>query len=251
MAHAPALLITRIEVVGAKTVSDSALQKIAQDTLAGNHFFIYPKRHAWWYEPTKITSAIQAIYPQLAEVQITPLNQTALKLSVEERQGEYLFCLSEGVCYFMDEAGFVFAPAPVYSDHLFFEFNDGVKTGASPIGLTPFNLTDFKLLTTLHERLATMLRSVEAFHTARVYRVEKMTEHDYQFLIDWPTSPTRTSFVLRFKLAQNPAEVVSSLRSALESSAFTNDWQTAEGALQYLDLRFLPKVFYKFAPDSL
>ena len=93
LAHRSNLLISEVMVVGAKTISDRAVSERAQQSLSGNYFWLYPKRHVWWYSPARLTAAVGQSFPELASVVVRPLDATRLELAVVERRGRYLYCV--------------------------------------------------------------------------------------------------------------------------------------------------------------
>lgn len=250
IAHAERLLIHSVDVQGTKTVDQRAVAAAALEVLEGNYGWLYPKRHSWWYAPEAVLAIIRERFPELETVELSPAADGQLAIKVTERQGKYLWCAdySGADCVFLDGSGILFAAAPAYSGHLFFEF--GVATSTAPIlGQTLLPPADFQALLEFRERLSEVLEASPVFASLHPYRVEALTERDYRLLVEWPTDLARPDFELRFSLSQAPEAVARQLRSVLASPNFIAEFETA-GTLEYLDLRFLPKVFYRFTGQS-
>ncbi len=245
VAHRPSLLISDITVKGTELVSPESVRTVVEQSLSGNYAWLYPKRHAWWYSAEAVADAVRHAFPQFSRVSVLQTAAAGLSIEVAEREAKYLYCLVS--CYFMDASGFVFGPAASYSDHLFFEFGTRVAASTTPIGTTPLPAADFATIVDLRRRLELGLPNVNSLAAARLYRVEPLAEGEYQFLADWPSVASSSPFAIRFSRDDAAATIASSLLSAVTSSAFAHDWQEAPGRLMYLDARYLPKIFYKFA----
>jgi hypothetical protein len=76
-------------------------------------------------------------------------------------------------------------------------------------------------------------------------RAEVYSQNDFiAFLFD-PANPTWQAQVL-FNVDRGANNLITDFHSVLKNEKFQSDWKAGNGQLNYLDLRFPGKVFYRF-----
>lgn len=236
------LLISAVKISGNKTVSDLEIRQLVNQELNGKIFWFYPKRNVLLYPHDKIVRRLESSFPRLSSIKLSQEDLRSLSLSVKERQGKFLWCLSDNSCYFTDESGFVFSPAPKFSSPLYFEFRS--KNNQNPLGQYPLPQADLGKLIELKEQLSAIL-SDSPLASQRVYSVEPGELRDWYFKA---RSDLDSSFgwEIRLDLDQDLPLALETFNSVLADSKFVADLENHDLDLEYLDLRFAPKVFYRY-----
>lgn len=241
IAHYDRLLISSIVVTGNKTVTDTEIRQVVDRELAGNYLWFYPKRNSFLFPRERVLASLVASLPQLSNIKLEQKNLQTLELLVKERQGEFLWC-SNRQCYFADKTGFVFAPAPKFSGLVFFEFwSDKIS---SPIGRRPLPTADWQKLIAGQEQLSVVLNKA-AFSGQKISRTTSAELRDWYFQVT-DESGEKKSWEIKLDLDQDLELAVRTFRAALRDPSFLQDLEAYDWELEYIDLRFAPKVFYRY-----
>lgn len=239
------LLIQKVALSGSETVSQTAAEDLVRRTLVGNYWGIFPRRHAWWYPRREIKTELLKTFPALAAVSITRKDFTTLTLAVTERRGRYLWCGRDRPdCFLLDESGLAFAAAPSFSVQPFLEFK--TEFPGAPLGTRPLDADTFSALLNSVDVLSRRFAAT-ALAGFQVYKIEASAEADFRFFVRPPPEAEKPGFTVLINLRQPLSEVETVLQTALAAEAFIAEWQLIGHPLEYLDLRFPGKMFYKFA----
>lgn len=240
--RADALSIGTIEVKGAATVSAEEVKSLATEFLAGKYAYLFPKASALLYPAAALEGAIVARFPRVAAADARLLSPTALSISLTERTPHALLCSprpegegEEGKeptepatpCYFLDETGFVFSKAPEFSGTPFFRY-ESWASAEDPVGT-------FFLPAERFRELDFFVASVRSAGTDPV-SLALLPEGDVSLALSGGAR-------ILFSEAQDLAEVFENLQAVLSSEVVKEQGVLS---LDYLDLRFGNKVFYKF-----
>jgi hypothetical protein len=235
------LTIQNVAVEGNKTVDDMAISAVIEEELAGKYFWIYPKRNALIYPAGEIVASVGAAFPRLSSIELAEDDFQNLRLKVAERKGEYLWCLPDESCYFADSNGFVFALAPKFSGHLYLEIWSGKAT--DPVGRQVMPAADFNRLVGFYRGLSAALAG-SPLDEGAIYRVEPGNLNDWDFVAAGPGEHT---WRIRFDASADLGLALASAQSVLADPNFVAELKENVNRLEYLDLRFAPKIFYRFA----
>ena len=145
----------------------------------------------------------------------------------------------------MDATGFIFAPAPQFSAHVFLTLEGGLLAG-SPLGQQPIPAANFTQLLAVRQWLQAAFASTTLADFG-IYRALKGEAADYVLLAEHLDFPERT-FRIILSLNQDLNLAGLDAVSALNSPALESSLNQPGLMLDYLDLRFDPKIFYKFKP---
>ncbi len=152
-------------------------------------------------------------------------------------------------CFLLDKRGVVLAKAPHFAPAFFFVF---WSQHEARIGEPVWPEDFFSSLATLPEK------------THQVIANSPLSDYQERRLIetaagDWRLEFTKTDpqltasddfLTIIFSRPDKWKQELANLTTALNSTAFLEDWLARPAALQYLDLRFEEKVFYKFWPKA-
>lgn len=233
----PILRITAVEVEGARAVDPAAVEQFIWKTLAGSYFYLFSKQAALLYPKQTLVNGLLAEIPAIEVVTIATQNRKTLVVSIIERQPAALWCgesiASSSPCFFIDQNGFVYAPAPEYSGDAYKKYYGAlVVAGTAPAG--QFLPRDaFRSLTalvsTLQKQIPLMLSYIS---------IEKNKDVRMVFA---------GGFTLLVPLDTDNAATVERLTLALTAPVFEK--HTLRD-LEYLDLRFGDKLYYKLKGAS-
>ena len=233
--------IKTVSIIGNSAVTKVQLEAVVEKQLRGTYAFLFPRSNILLFPRNSITAGVVNVFDRIFNAEIVVEDPQTIKLIVRERQPFALYCGDTfidthetlGHCYFLDEGGFIFAKAPDFSGNIFFKYfgtpeTDSEETSHEPLGLEYMPLEKFRSVTLF-------LGSFEELELE-------------------PTSFTRldgVDFKVRFKDGsyilfggeQALASVLDNLQSVFESEVFE---QRDNVQLDYIDMRFGNKVYYKF-----
>jgi hypothetical protein len=230
--------IANIVVEGNSVTRDEDIQGIARRVLSGNYFWLYPRSNAALFPRKSIASAIQSEIPRIQEADLELENPQTLHVLVKERVPYALYCRqaedpsSPVGCFFLDEGGFIFSPAPLFSGAVYFIYTLEAPL-SDPIGQTLLPQDEFKAVSGFIERLRG--QGIEG-------QVLALAGDAFHLHLD-------TSAEIIWKSADSPALVERNLNAFLGDEEVVKDKDFLKKVL-YIDLRFNNKVFYKFRDEA-
>lgn len=240
-----AVRIQRVAVRGNSGISSTTLSSMMTESLAGAYAFLVPKDTVLFYPRQIMIANVLSAYPQIKKAEVTTENFDTLVLSVEERTSQFVWCdpsaaidaAGEAVCYFADTSGYIFDHAPSFSNPVFFEVKSplvdalGASRSGAPIGGFVLSEEALKKLLIFKDRLSIAGIETIALHV--------FPGGDYELRI-------KNGGKILFNGKQNFDTVLENLNAALHASDLNK--ALAGASLQYIDLRFGNKVFYKLTP---
>ncbi len=242
------LNISGIEITGNKIVDSETIKVIAQKELTGNYLWFFPKTNIFFYPKNNIK---KELYDQLKRIEDISLSVQSsedkenLEISVSEREAKYTWCADapdlvvgvpsattqEEKCYFMDSAGYIFDEAPYFSGGVYFKFYGSAVTG------TYFFKENFKPLVDFKDTLVTM-----GLNPVSLYVVDN---GDIKIFLS-NSDKTSSEPYITFNINSDYQRVAENLETALNTEPLLSNFKNKYSSLQYIDLRFGNKVYYKF-----
>lgn len=237
----PATLLKTITISGNESIQSEILSQKIYDTVAGNYLYIIPKKNIFLISKSKLEKELKKDFPKLDTVTIKKHPFSRISLVVSERVPEMLYCrtLSEGTCFFINKQGILFEEAPHFSSPLYFILSDQTKNTPVVLGESVFGEETLDKVKNLKRELDILGISA----TSYIHQTDKedvltiahlSSEKDY----------TNTPRII-FKSTQSVSNILSNLTSALNSEKLKESRKNNFKDLDYIDLRFDEKVFYK------
>jgi len=225
------LNIAEVQIVGNKIVDTEAIKTVVKQQVAGKYLWLFPKTNILFYPQNDIKNELQESFKRLKDINLSIQNNKVLEISLSERAAKYTWCgaglpetdIANQKCYFMDEDGYIFDEAPYFSGEVYFKFYGEIY--------------NFKQLISFKDILVSIgLKPVALYIT---------DDGDIQIFLSGGTSPTTgPKIILREDSDfQNVAE---NLETALTTEPLQSKFKNKYSSLQYIDLRFGNKVYYKF-----
>ena len=245
------LQIQNVVVRGNYIVSADEVKNTVNARLAEKWLWVIPKSNVLLYPEKQLSAEIAERFPRFDSVRLHRENWGTLVLDVTERKNVYLWCdklpaEAKGTlanCYYVDDHGYIFSRSPSFSGTVYFVFygNYGWTEGESPIGKTIFTDEYFKNLIRFKEGLPA--------HGLTSYGFVTYSTGVSSFLLSPVMSDAKQKIV--FTASQDLPTLFDNLILALSSESLQKQLRDEFNSLQYLDLRYDKKVYYKFgsAPD--
>lgn len=228
-------LVSGVKIEGNETVSAEEISKIAERELFGKYVFLFPKNNIFIYPGSSIAGEIIRSLKKVKSVETKIGDGNELVVKILERKPSYIWCPeqevkkdpeSAGQCYFLDERGFSFSEAPRFSAPVFFEIHYGFMTDAG-VGGYPFEDLLFR-------KLILFKNALEEISLPAI-RLIKMKDGDFKFEL-------KDGGAI---LINEKNDITVSLRNLVSAKKALDDSGKATSSLEYIDLRFGNKVFFK------
>jgi hypothetical protein len=244
------LNITGIQISGNKVVDTETLRATVESQIAGKYLWLFPKTNILYYPQNAIKNELQNKFKRLKDINLSIQNNKILLVSVTERIAKYTWCgaipppdanpppinTNSQKCYFLDEDGYIFDEAPYFSGEVYFKFY-----GSADIG-SYFSKQNFKRLISFKDILVGIgLKPVSLYIT---------NDGDVNIFLSRGNSSTNEPKII-FKIDADFQNVAENLEAALTTEPLQSEFKNKYSLLQYIDLRFGNKVYYKFSVPAL
>ena len=239
LSHLKELSIDRVSIRGTMTVSRTEIFNLVAPHLEGSYLRLFSKRNVLLVRTHEIEKELETLYPRFEKVNVSRRGFDVLVVNVRERDPFGIWCDDSNDCYFLDRTGFVYAPAPTFvSGTTFVRYGGGMTSSSTPAGSRFVFEEEFKTLNTLFDDL-----EEKNLHTSRADLKDKSLE-----LLVRPDITSGIGEVATFSLfltaSSTYTQALSDLSVILESPDFKLDVPDL-AFLDYIDLRYGNKVFYK------
>jgi cell division septal protein FtsQ len=233
-----ALQIHRVEMRGNDMTPSRELLKVVQEKVRGHYISLFSRGNILLYPRWGIEREILERFPRVKEVDVDFKNLTAISVNVVERKPVARYCETNTVCFFLDEGGFIFALAPVVSGTSSDDFvyrGGGVQE--NPVG-------EHFLAPDMFRPLAEFVRAVATMGIEPM-ELTVAGEREYRLLLSGGAE-------VIFTPEESYVGVLENLRIVLGANELKT--HLADGRLlevEYIDLRFGNKVFYRLHDTNL
>ena len=229
LSYLPQYTIQHIEVSGISTLDEREIEQRVYGALGEDGGFISP-RNLLWYDSDKIRSALESDVFHIARASVSrdDLFSTTLRVTIDERAPFARWCTAEQQCYAIDETGFIFDSLLASSTQTFAEtfiFFGGVMSTTTPLG-------EYVAPARFPSALSIMRTLGQAGYTP--VRASIDSDTDLSIVFD-------SGFTLYVSFGAEPPTLVRNLKLVLESEPLKDNLAN----LEYVDLRFGNRVFYK------
>lgn len=236
--------ISRVEVEGNKFVSTKDIRDTVRFGLVGRVYGVIPARHISFFPKDQIKITLADKYPRLDEIIFYRESLNLIKVSVTEKKPEALWCSDDGSCSFVDRDGFVYAPAPRFSPGVFLEWTSA--TGTDPwASRQPIEPEYFSKLLLVGDDLDEILHQTSAGRW-QIVSVEKGDSDDWSFGVTDKTKPM-SDWEIFINGKTDRGQINIAMRAVLEGMGAVGTTTGLLPLLDYVDLRFENKVFYRLA----
>lgn len=235
ISRTPFLNIKDTEIIGSKIIDNQKVQEIVQKDIAGNYLWFFPKTNILLYPKNEIRYELKETFKRLKDVTFAISSDKTLQVSLLEREPKYIWCgetidlTKEEKCNFLDETGFTFDEAPLFSKEVFFKF----------YGVLPVDFAKFILFKQTLESMGLKPVALYAENTG-----------DMKVFLSAKSSISMGPEII-FNSDYDFEKITENLQTALTTEPLQTDFKNKYDTLLYIDLRFENKVYYKFSQGKL
>lgn len=241
--YLPRYTVQTIRVSGAQHVAPEDVQRLIHDLLypAHTHAFLSPA-NIFVYKSKSIEHAVGIEFPRVKSITTSrpTIFSTELDVSLAERDAFAQWCdtaqaATTSACYLLDDSGFIFAPLETdatTTDSIAtpYVFRGSLSAPeSSPIGQS-FVSAHIPGITTFLNNLS------QAKFTPEGAEVVDASD----FFV-----PLKEGFYIKSSFGESASELVKNLELILSSDALTGQ----EENIEYIDLRFGDRVYYKLKSE--
>ncbi len=239
------LRVNNVKIIGQTSADPDTIKEFVNKQLTGRYLGLVPKSSIFFVTKSVLVNGVSREFPGLAKVSITWPDLNTLAILIVDRESKVLWCVDgekDKSCYYLSPEGLAYQEAPSFSDALFIELH--TKQPLKKIGE---KVIDPKTLIRTTAFLNFMKSSMTLWPKSGLLlsRAEVYSQNDFiAFLFD-PANPAWQAQVL-FNVDRGANNLITDFHSVLKNDKFQSDWKAGNGGLNYLDLRFPGKVFYRF-----
>jgi len=247
-ARHPKLQLIQVSVVGNTVVDAKDVISLVDADLAGMYAYVIPRRNAFFYPRKQIIADIRREFPRFDSLDVNRTDLNSILIKVSEVRGHALWCgadtsnISNDVpCWFTDGAGKLVSEAPRYSGNVYLRFFGGSIDPADTnvLGQAFVEPAAFQKLIAFSEQLALLGFNVRALVIGE--------GAENTFVVDVGEG---SSANIPFHAADDYGLLVANLTAALSKPELAAKLKADKQHLQYFDLRYENKVYYKFRGDE-
>lgn len=213
--------VAEIAVVGNNMISREAITGFVRSFIDQKVFIVFPGDNILLVRKDRLTAGLAQAFPRFKEIIVSREGLNKLSIGVVEREAWGSYCL-EQICYLIDKDGIIFAPSPAFEGNLFMRITDqrggGVRMGAKVNANISFYDIKNKFEAVAGSVAEIVLISNNEWRVVMV--------GGWQAIVNEETDLAAAIKNLRVTLAE------------LGQVKLKN--------LEYIDLRFGKKIFYKF-----
>ena len=228
------LNISKIEIIGNKIIDASAVKIVVEKEIAGHYFWFFPKANILIYPKNSIKQELYNKFQKLKEVNLYIKERKTVEVYVSEREGKYVWCKNSSIseqCYFLDDSGYIFGEAPYFSGEVYFKFY-----GPADIG-TYFLEENFRQLIYFRDFLtAKGIKSIS---------LSVLENKDAKISLTSANKSLKEPYII-FKINSDFQKIAENFETALDTEPLMSNFKNKYSSLEYIDLRFGDKVYYKF-----
>jgi len=236
--------IRTVEVVGVEKEDTKLIQNLAWEKISKNYFFFLPKTNIFLLPKKEIEEELALNHREFKDLEMKVKENFTFEISLTERKPEYLWCGEEfslttpiDQCFFMDDTGFIFSEAPYFSGDVYFKFFGKVAQRENPLGVF-FLPETFEKVNLFRETLEKINLKPVSFSS--------LPDGEMEFYLASFSSTLELPPRIIFKTETDFLKLAENLQTALETEPLLTEFKNKYAFLEYLDLRFDNRVYYKF-----
>lgn len=239
ISHLPAINIQSIEISGNEVITHDEIESYISEKISGNYFGIFSKSNILIYPETRTEKGLLQNFFRLESAEISFESLKSISVHVEERKPFAVWCASTILdrvvtfhddCYFIDKNGFVFSQAPKFTGNVYVRYYGLVKPDDTFASRQFFPSAEFKKVANFISQVSDM-----GFHITDAVLYEDTDVELYDISGGKILINTREDFALTFE----------NFQSLLNDRISIPNVEDFIKKLEYLDLRFGKKLFFK------
>ncbi len=226
--------ISEVTISGTKSLDPEIILKSSHKYLDGHYAIIIPKTNTLLLSKSDLIHYILEQIPSIEKASITFKAKNSIDIAVSEKKPSYVWC--DTSCYFVDDTGMIYEPSPQFTQGVFITFTGGT-VDEDPI----------KDHFVSEKQFGDILKTLAALAQLNVHVLNINFGDDTTIHID---SIKGTTVGIETKLIitkdETNQDIFDALSLLMNDKTFTGALATKGGLLQYIDIRFPDKIYYKF-----
>lgn len=228
VSYLPQYNISSVHVSGVRVLAPAAIQSFVETQIHSMPAGFLSPTNVLTFQKEPLETAITKFFPRVRNVTIkrdSPLS-TVLDVQVEERDAFAQWCATDSSCYLMDDSGYIFDSAAASTTlEETYVFRNGIDASSTPIGQTYAD-----------GHFPGMAALLNLFAQAGFMPLGATIENDRDFTVQ-----LQPGYYVHASFGLDASDVVRNLKLVLSSDALASE----EDQLEYVDLRFGDRVYYK------
>lgn len=237
------LNIQEVTVSGNKVIDTERVQALVQRDTAGKYLWLFPKTNIFLYPKGRIQRDLANEFKRFKDIELSVQNTRVLTISVSERDPEYTWCgatptaeSDKEVCYFLDANGYIFDQAPYFSGAVYFKFY-GETSGVSDTPAGSYVAEGY------FDRLISFKKTLEDMSLKPVAASIENSGDIKIFLSRNSALLSNPQIII--KKDSDFGKATENFKAALDTEPLKSKFKTGYSALEYVDLRFGNKIYFK------
>ena len=249
----PTFQISSITITGATSLDPNEIQTSAQKHISGNYGLVIPKTIVLLFSKNSMNDYLMNQFPGIASVDTEFSNPTILSIAITEKKPAYLWCTAQ--CYFVDDSGMVYQDSPTFTPGVFLEFLGTTPTAtitdaSDPIRRRFASVSEFTKSISVVNNLSTYpmhIISLKYLSLADSTPQLATGVGDVDLTVDQiGNSVIPNGAQILILQSQDAVTIGQALGFVLTDKSFQDAFSSHPETLQYIDLRFTGKIYYKF-----
>lgn len=232
--------IDEVQIIGVKTFPEREISAFTREYLAGMKLGVIPRSSSLFFSKRSLQKTIQKQFPIVDLVYVSFVNPKTIGITIRERTPESVWCFSENSCGFIDRLGILYGESPRFSDGVYTVFSSEEEK------VLPDFLGEQIIEPELMYRFDQLFKKMQNEDIV-ISRVHFMNHGDVGFIIErlFKKYPNENVAILG-TLTQNDEDFLRDITIGLDHEVFQKQYTEKPKDLEYIDLRFPGKIFYKF-----
>lgn len=233
-----------VQVYGTTTFSSDELIAFTHEYWSGHYFKAIPKTSTIFFSKDNFEKALRKQFPIISVAYITLPEPDHLEIHIEERTPVMTWCFADESCGFVDSNGVLYARAPQFSDGVYpifqSELNDPTYRKMGSKIIDPVVMNRFiALFKKLQSDDITLSRTYLYQNGDIAFSIAKLFGN-------YPKNDAK----LLGTMAQDDTIFTRDMLTGLGNDAFKRQFLSNPKDLEYIDMRFPGKIFYKFGSNQ-
>lgn len=229
-----------IQVYGAQTFPGTVVESFTRQYFSGTSLKVIPRSSTIFFSKDDFTEKLKNEFPIIDMAYVTFPEPTHIAIHVKERDAAMVWCFSAEACAFVDNQGIVYGKAPVFSEGVYPQFSSEIpKNYTDVVGkqiIEPAVMNRFVALTKkLQNDDMSLSRTVFLENGDIAFYIEKLFDH-------YPSDQAK----ILGTITQDDEVFIRDSVTGLNHESFKEQFIKSPKELEYIDLRFAGKIFYKF-----
>lgn len=223
----PRWQVSNVSIQGLERLSPDTIRTQIEKYIQGSSLLVLPRSSYFLLSKEKVEENLLAEFPRLASVVVTKEFPSKMTVEAHERGFWAIYCISgDSHCGFIDKTGYVYEGAPESTSLLIRRVER--DRGTITIPSQALEASFVERLDLFAEKL-----KAEVGEEATLFLISEGLDDEFRIR-------TRSGYYLYLKRDDEPENVMKILKTFLEKEiGYKRD------SLEYIDLRFGNKVFYK------